>query len=67
MDLRGLMGSREAPGPSRGAGGGGRKEAMKKGYKQPGSVTGTTSAEARSLRTIQVKNMHSILKGDIDF
>lgn len=51
MDLRGLMGSREVPGQSRGAGGG-RKEEMKKGYKKPGAANSTTAA--RSLRTIQV-------------
>ena len=45
MDLRGLMGSKEGPGQHKG---GGRKEDLKKSYKKPG----TSTDEARSLRTI---------------
>ena len=47
MDLRGLKGSKEGPGQHKG---GGRKENLKKAYKKPG----TSTDEARSLRTIQV-------------
>ena len=45
MDLRGLKGSKEGPGQHKG---GGRKEDLKKSYKKPG----TSTDEARSLRTI---------------